>query len=227
MVLPISCSHELWALDYPLKLFGAELGRRVTLIRLKNKKLVVHSTAPFSAEDVDQIRALGEPAAMADATNFHDTFARQGRAAFPDVRYFAPPGFPLTRDLGAEAFEAGTDIWGDELQWHTIDGLWGLNETACLHPASRTLILADMFVNFPRATGWTRFFFRHLVFVRRWPEIDWLFRSAIRDREAFGQSVQTILSWDFDRLIPAHGDIIDTGAKPVMEERLRRYRLVP
>ena len=63
---------------YPLRMLVCEMGRVVTVIRLRSKGLVVHSTANFSKEDVDAIRELGEPMALVEATCFHDTFASNG-----------------------------------------------------------------------------------------------------------------------------------------------------
>ena len=39
------------------------------------------------------------------------------------------------------------------------------------------------------------------------------FRLGIRDREAARHSVERILDWDFDRILPGHGEIVETGGK--------------
>jgi hypothetical protein len=35
------------------------------------------------------------------------------------------------------------------------------------------------------------------------------------DREGYTQSVRRIGTWDFDRIIPCHGDVIETGGKGI------------
>ena len=84
---PLPLAENLWLLAYPLKMLGADLRRNVTLIRLRSGKVVIHSSAPFSAEDVAAIRALGEPGWLLDGILRHDTFAQEGRAAFPGIPY--------------------------------------------------------------------------------------------------------------------------------------------
>ncbi|MFL6541960.1 MAG: hypothetical protein ACJ8I9_02210, partial [Chthoniobacterales bacterium] len=84
---------DLWLGQYPQRLLGIDFGRNVTIVRLKDGRLVVHSTAPFTAEDLLAIRELGEPAWLLDATLFHDTYAKQGCAAFARIPYLAPRGF--------------------------------------------------------------------------------------------------------------------------------------
>ena len=48
-------AENLWLLPYPLKMLGADLRRNGTLIRLHSGKMIVHSTVPFSPEDVATI----------------------------------------------------------------------------------------------------------------------------------------------------------------------------
>jgi len=33
------------------------------------------------------------------------------------------------------------------------------------------------------------------------------------DRAAFGESARRVSGWDFDRIVPCHGDVIETGGK--------------
>lgn len=38
------------------------------------------------------------------------------------------------------------------------------------------------------------------------------------DRTGFARSMGKIQGWDFDRLIPCHGDVIETGGKGIFEK---------
>ena len=38
------------------------------------------------------------------------------------------------------------------------------------------------------------------------------------DRKSFNESVKRIDSWDFDRVIPCHGDVIETGGKGIFQK---------
>lgn len=203
-------TDDLWLLRYPLSLLGTQIGRNVTLIRMRSGEIVIHSTAPFTASEVELIRALGHPAMLVDATLFHDTFAEQGRAAFPEVPYAAPDGF-VGRTTAISSLAAN---WPDDFGVLELAGMPKVREHAVLHRPSRTMIVADLVFNFgPTATVWTRNFFRWAGGVREFPGMTRLFRSFIRDRDAFRASVEQLLAWDFDRLIVAHGDVVETNAK--------------
>jgi hypothetical protein len=39
-----------------------------------------------------------------------------------------------------------------------------------------------------------------------------------RNRPSFNKSIAKIAKWDFDRVIPCHGDVIETGGKGVFEK---------
>src|SRR4051812_45596610 len=59
-------ADNLWILSFPHTIMGAQFGRNVTIIRLRNGQLVIHSTAPFAAEHISVIQSLGQPAYLLD-----------------------------------------------------------------------------------------------------------------------------------------------------------------
>lgn len=205
-------AEGIWLQRHPQSLFGMEMGRNVTLLKLDGGKLILHSTAPFSEEDRREISALGEPGWLLDATNFHDTFTEVGRAAFPDLPYLAPEGFPAKgefRSLGDPPVE-----WADEIDVIRIDGMPKINEYAIFHRASGSLIVADLLFNQPlEATGWTRIGLRLISGIREHPGCSRMFRFMIRDRGAFEASLHRILELPFRRIIVGHGNPIEKDAR--------------
>lgn len=107
----------------------------------------------------------------------------------------------------------------------------GSRELVFLHRPSRTVIEADLLFNLPAneqysksADGSPTNFLTRLVMPllttsgpatgqRRFA---WYILSSA-DRPAFTESMKRIAKWDFDRLIPCHGDVIETGAKGVFQ----------
>ncbi len=211
---PRSLAGNLWLLAYPLKMLGADLRRNVTLIRLRSGKLVIHSTAPFTPDDVAPIRALGEPGWLLDGILRHDTFAQEGRAAFPGIPYLAPGGFseivgfPTTRIVPAPA------EWDGELRALEIQGAPKARDTALLHVPSRTLILTELVFNFGGDEPiWTKMLLRLAVGGKYHPGMSRPVKSGVKDKTAFQSSLATILGWDFDRMIVGHGDVIERDGK--------------
>ena len=45
-----------------------------------------------------------------------------------------------------------------------------------------------------------------------------LLRSTIRDRAAARRSIDRVLAWDFDRVVMAHGQVLDHGGKEALRD---------
>ena len=210
-----SPAENVFLQRHPLSLVGCQMGRTVTVLRLTGGRLLIHSTADFSDEDIAAIRGLGEPAWLLEATNFHDTLARHGRAAFSGIPYLVPPGFAAADALGAQAISSAADEWGDEIEVIELDGMPKIREHVLFHRPSKTLIVADLMFNLaPSASAWTKLFLRATAGLNHFPGTSRLFRFCIKDREAFRESLHRITALDFERVVVAHGEAITTEAKP-------------
>lgn len=199
---------------YPLKLLGADLRRVVTIIRLRSGKLIIHSTAPFTHGDVAAIRALGEPGWLLDGILRHDTFAKEGRAAFPIIPYLAPPGFSTVVGFATEPIVPAPSDWTGEVLALEIQGAPEARDTALLHVPSRTLILTELVFNFDdHQPLWTELLLRVAIGGQHSPGMTRPFKSGIKDVDAFRTSMAEIMGWDFDRVIVGHGDVIETDGK--------------
>ncbi len=211
---PLPLAENLWLLTYPLKMLGADMRRNVTIIRLHSGKLVIHSTAPFTAEDVSAIRALGEPGWLLDGVLRHDTFAKEGCAAFPGIPYLAPEGFSKTVGFPTTPINPTPTEWGDELLALEIQGAPDARDTALLHVPSRTLILTELLFNFGTDEPlWTELLLRVAVGSAHHPGLSRPYKAGVKDEAAFRLSITHILSWDFERVIVGHGEVIEFDGK--------------
>ena len=212
-------AENLWVVEFPAKMLGTAIGRRSTVMRLANGEVLVHSSAPFETADVAAISALGRVTYLMDASRFHDTFAAQGAAAFPEARFFAPPGFAGLKGRRVEPLDEAPETWRAELALERIEGMPRVNEYAVLHRPSRTLIVADLVFNMrTERDRWTTFFFRYLAGTFGRVGMSRMFRLMIQDRSAFQSSIARILAWDFDRLITGHGEIVEADGKRELRE---------
>jgi hypothetical protein len=220
-------AEDVVVMPFPFRVFGIDFKRNVTLLRLRDGRVVIHSTAPFTQEDVAVIRKFGEPAWLVEATLLHDTFAKEGRTALADLPYLAPSGFAESSGVQAQPLDPPPTDWTGEIDVLKIEGT-KKKEHALFHHRSRTVVVADLFFSFPPETrGWPRFFARYIM---RLPPtlfgVSRFFRFLIEDKEAVERSVRTLLQWDFDRIVVAHWAPLETAAKPKVERALRETKLV-
>jgi hypothetical protein len=214
-------ADNLWIKSYPLKVLGTDHGRTVTLLRLRSGKVVVHSMAPFSSADVTEIRTLGDIGWLAEAMLLHDTYAREGRAAFPDGPFLAPPGFGEIVGFPTQPLLPAPAEWHGDIEVIEVAGIPKLKEHAFLHLPTRTLIVADLIFSF-RAdeSGWNRVFHRYIAGFKRYPGMSRIFRFCIQDRAAFRASIDRIMAADFDRIIVGHGEVIEQDGKALLARAL-------
>ena len=220
-------TDDVTLISFPWRTLGIDFRRNVTLLRLADGRVVVHSTAPFTEQDIAAIRRFGEPGWLVEATLMHDTFAKEGRAALPNIPYLAPEGFAKASGVQTESLLPPPRDWDGEIDVFKIDGV-RMNEHALFHRRSRTLVVADLFFSFPEETsGWPRFFVRHLMRLPRLFGISSFYRGLIiQDKLAFERSMCALLNLDFERLLVAHYEPIETEAKRVVEEAVANAELL-
>src|SRR5438445_11451305 len=151
-------ADDVMLMSFPWRTLGIDFRRNVTLLRLADGRVVVHSTAPFTEQDIAVIKRFGEPGWLVEATLMHDTFAKEGRKALPNIPYLAPDGFAKASGVQTDSLLPPPRDWDSEIDVLRIDGV-RMNEHALFHRWSRTLVVADLFFSFPEETsGWPRFF---------------------------------------------------------------------
>ena len=101
--------------------------------------------------------------------------------------------------------------WRDEVGQVFFRGRPYENEVVFFHRPSRTLLLCDLAFNFgPSAAAPTRLLMKLMRSYGHFgpSKLDPL---LIRDRAAARASLERILEWDFDRVVVAHGDVLESG----------------
>jgi hypothetical protein len=214
-------AQDLWIADRPQRFYGLEVGTRMTVIRLADGSLLLHSPVALDTELRRELDALG-PVRYAVAPNrVHHLYAGKVAEAYPGARLWVGPGLEKKRpDLVFEGIlgdEAPAE-WKGQVDQTFFRGRPYENEVVFFHRASRTLILCDLAFNFgPRAAAPTRLLMRLLRSYGRFgPSM--LDPLLIRDRVAARQSLTRILGWDFDRVVVAHGDVLESGGGEALRE---------
>lgn len=219
--LEVFVPGALWLKGYLVRLGGARINARMTVIRLRSGDLVIHSPCAFDAALAAEVAALGRVAAIIAPGNFHWLHVRSCQAAFPDaVTYVCPGVEKRARGLAFDAVlgDEAPPLWAGELSQVAIQGTRMMREVAFFHHASKTLILVDLIENVTRATPGTNWFLR-VVFrlIGMWnrprPAPEYWF--AWGDKALVRQGLERILAWDFERVILSHGDLVVSDAKQV------------
>jgi hypothetical protein len=203
----------LWAVEQPFALYGAELGIRMTIVRMSGGELWLHSPVRYGDNLAAQIATLGDVRHIVTPSKMHRLFVLDWVAALPQATHYVPGGMTLHAPgskLPTTLTQTPPKEWQEHFEYHEVQGIPDLNEIAFFHPASRTLILTDLCFNIREGSWWTRLFFQlngawdRLAMTR-------VFRRFVKDPVAFRASLERIQRWDFDRVIVSHGHIVERG----------------
>jgi hypothetical protein len=209
--------HGLWLHAVPYQVFGLKLGRQLVVVRLPDGGLWIHSPIPWSADLRAEIAALGDIRHVIGPNRFHDECLREFQVEYPVAQFHAAPGLAGDRRDIRFVSEPLSDLahpdWHGVIDQHLVRGMPLLNEVVFLHRPSRSLIIADLAFNFGPDAHWlVKSLFR---LGGTWGSFapSRLERFMMRDRKAVRTSIDTILKWDFDRIVVGHGRNIETGGK--------------
>ena len=211
----------LWDLDAPLTVLGMALGHRMTVAKLPNGSLWLHSPVEYSPKLGDELSQLGPVAHVVAPNAIHDTYLEAWFAAYPQARFHGAKGFSKFRpdlkftDALADAPHAD---WATIFDQHMVRGMPRLNEVVFLHRASRTLIVTDLSFNLgPDMPFLSRVMLRLNDCYCKFGTSR-LLRTTIKDRSALRASLDHVLAWDFDRVVLSHGRNLDSGAKTALSD---------
>lgn len=214
-------AQDIWVAERPQRFYGLEVGTRMTVIRLADGSLLLHSPVLLDAELRRELDAIGRVRFAVAPNRVHHLYAGKVAEAYREARLWVGPGLERKRpDLvfdGVLGDEAPAE-WKDQVDQAFFRGRPYENEVTFFHRASRTLILCDLAFNFgPGAAAPTRLLMRILGSYGRFgpSKLDPL---LIRDRRAARQSLERILGWEFDRVVIAHGDVLESGGREALRQ---------
>ena len=211
---------DLWSTEHQ---FGWQAGLipipvRMTVIRLGDRRLILHSPVPISPELRDELDALG-PVGFIVVPEAHGKFAGQASQSYPSAQLLAAPSAPRRRrslSFHASLADQPPAAWAGRVESHLVLG-FRLHEVVLFHRSSRTLVLTDLCFNIRRSSSRVaRLFFRANGMWQHFGPSRIIRRVGVSDRAAFQRSLEDVLRWDFERIVPGHGDVIEHGGRDAL-----------
>lgn len=172
-------------------------------------------------------------------------FIGQWHKEFPQAKVIGPEGLPEKRaKQKTEQVPFGTVFKGKDKADVQIGedfdrdfdyeyvGSHPSKEIVLFYRPDRTLIQADLMFNLPATEQYSRtgqsatagILSRLFSTVMStggnpiWQKRFLWYAVGAKDRVGFNASMQKIGQWDFDRIIPCHGDVIETGGKGIFQK---------
>jgi hypothetical protein len=208
---------NVWIVDGPIIRFGPPLLKlpfptRMTVIRLGADDLFVHSPTELAPGLARALGTLGRPRWIVAPNRLHYWWIPAWHQAYPQAElYFAPRVREQAGDhidFAAHDLAGGTGYpWDEVIATLPVRGSY-MVEFEFFHRPSRTLILTDLIENFESA--------------KLGRDMRWLTRlggvqdpdgqtprdlrlTFLPDRAGLRRAVETMIGWDPERIILAHG----------------------
>jgi hypothetical protein len=212
---------------------GIWFDTRMCVVKLSSGDLWLDSPVQIPPEAVERIKALGRVKYLIAATPRHVWRLEKWHGLFPAAELWVTPQIrnkvKLIMVLPRHELtytgilrDAPPPAWANDLDQLIFGGSPLIKEVIFFHKASRTIILDDLIQSHQFVNGKPF----HNALVRfggvRWPGgVPRDIRLTFINRKLARQSLEKVLSWDFDKLIIAHGPCLEKNARPFVEKAFR------
>ncbi len=205
----------VWVESAPVSILGTKLTSAMTVLRLADGSLLLHSPVALTPERRAAVASLGTVTHLYAPNLFHHVHIGDWASAFPSARVHAPRGLTKKRpDLRIDRVHGATPepAFENAIDELSVEG-FRLREGVLFYRPARTLIVADLVHNVgAEHTGWTKFYTSTMGFYDRVALSSVIRWTAFSDRAAARRSIDAFLDLPFERIVVGHGAPVVTEA---------------
>jgi len=229
-------AKDVWIFSTPFKRFDTiPFGGRSTAIKLQNGDVWVLASTPLNDVTKDKLAELGPVKWIIGADAVHYMFLSEFKKEYPTAKVIAveaaKPNIKdgLTFDGAWGADSADTKYGFESDIQHCYFSGFKNKDVAFFHPQSKSLVQADLLLNLPPTEQYSKTGSsgRVPILSSIFYPTSWLQKKASwalgDDKEAMKRDVKTTMGWDFTRIIPCHGDVIEKDAKEAWRSAFEYY----
>lgn len=221
---------NIWIVDgseikMNFKIFKMPFTTRMTIVRLSNNKLWIHSPIAYDKELDNKIKALGEIAYIVAPNKYHYSYILDWYNHYPQAQVYLAKGIRVKLNVEVkEQFilleSVAETIWSKEILFTPFKGSIAMEEVVFFHKESATLILTDLIENIE--VNDLPFFYKIVFKIgdNQYPKARTSrdLRSSFISKKKAIESYTIIESWNPDKIIFSHGRIIlENGSEKLKE----------
>jgi Domain of unknown function (DUF4336) len=224
---PRAVAEGIWVVDRLLRMGGVTMPTRMTVVRMRTGGLLLHSPVRLDAPTREAIASLGRVDALVAPNSFHYVFLGEHAAAHPAATVHLAPGLRERRpelSAGAVLGDEPPAAWATDLDQLVFGPIRGASEVVFFHRATATLILTDLAFGLagPRSLL-ERAAWRIMGIGRGFGPSNTGRLIFFRDANRTAPLLERILAWPFERIVVAHGEIVERDAREVFRRGFAPY----
>ena len=210
---------NLWVAEEPHKLFGVPVGARSTIVRLADGGLWVHSPVALTSQLREAVDALGPVRCIVAPTKLHTAYPASWATAYPEAKVFVSPQWTKTLPAPPQVLGAEPEaMWNGVLKQALLRGSALSDEVVFFHPRSKTLIVCDLIFNLPPTLSAGQKVLAKVLGLPFEPAPSRTFRLTAGDKAALRASLERTLTWEFERIVLSHGQVVEQGGRQVLRD---------
>jgi Domain of unknown function (DUF4336) len=245
---------NMTTLSTPFARFGVfKVGGRATIVKLQTGALAVFSPVALTDDVRSKIQSMGNNVKYISAMDFeHHIYITPWAKAYPQAAVIGVEGLPEKRENDpatkgisfSHVFTQSnkkdmriSEEFDNEFDYEYVHSHQN-KELVYYHKPTKTMIQADFMFNLPAYEQYsksgvapnsgilTKLF---ISFMNTKDDAVWQRRfvwylAGSKDRPGFSESVNRMKRWDLQRIIPSHGDVIESGAQGIFDKITLWYR---
>jgi hypothetical protein len=216
---------NLWRVSGTLP--GMDLKRVMTLVRLGDGRVVIHSAIALDEPAMAEIEAWGAPAILLVPNRYHRLDAPAYLERYPGLQVFCPKGSRkgIEEVVRVDGDYDDVDAGGDLTVEHLEGVRKGEGALTVRSPGGASLVFNDAVFNVPHGRGVAGFIFRYVTDSTGGPRVTRLFRwLAVKDKAAFGEHLRRLAETpDLVRVIVSHHRMITDEPAAVLRRVAARF----
>jgi len=222
-------ANNIWLVDGPVvRDAGVFFTTRMTIVKLSDGSIWISSPVPVSFATLRSISELGDVRYLVAATPRHVWRLATWHTLFPDAELWAsrPTLFTLQKGhLPISGYLGDTQVnaWSADFDQLEFKGNSLLSEVLFFHRNTHTVILDDLIQRNPPAQG--NALADAILKLEGVQDPDGVvgldMKMTFLNRSLARQSLRKLLSWDFDKLIIAHGACFESDAKQYVKRAFK------
>ncbi|GBE89109.1 hypothetical protein BKA93DRAFT_460556 [Sparassis latifolia] len=227
---------DVWTFSCPFSRFGViPFGGRSTAVKLHNGDVWLLASTPLDGETKSKLAEIGPVKWIIGADRVHYLYLAEFKKEYPDAKLIAVEEVKNAKEKEGLEFHGA---WGadppdtkygfeDDIEHCYFSGHIN-KDVAFFHPASKTLMEADLLFNLPAIEQYSKTGSsgRLPIFGTLKPDT-WLHKKFAwmtgQDKEAMKRDVKTVAGWNFERIIPCHGDVIEKDGNAAWRQAFQWY----
>lgn len=204
-----------------LRLIGTNIGARMTIIKMNNGDLFIHSPIQLTPQIRQELDDFGRVKFVVAPNDFHHLFVKDYMASYLEAEFLGSPGLRAKRpDLKFSRYFSDEFVpaWKGEIDFVVFRGSKNFHEVVFFHVQSQTLILSDLVMNMKERYSFSDALILSAIGVHHRLGPSRIVKMLTKNRVLAQDAFRRILQWPFNKVVLAHGALITADARNQMRQ---------